>query len=257
MVAPRIAESNWQAEAADVPAPEDASLKLALRDAWMADALLEHASVASFGRFALELLAIGAPAEFVVAAHQAALDEAEHTRLCLSIAAAYSDGEPIGPGAMPSIATMPIRTSLRDIALAAVAEGCVGETVAAMSATRALAGCNEPEVRAVLETIAVDELRHAELAWRFVAWAVAASAEVRTAVEEAFADQAATNVGIAIASPAEDAVAADDDGWHAAGRLSAESLRETIRESWERVIVPCARQMLAPRNDPDAAEGTV
>jgi hypothetical protein len=37
-------------------------------------ALFQHASVASFARFSLELLALGAPPDLVAAAHAAALD---------------------------------------------------------------------------------------------------------------------------------------------------------------------------------------
>ena len=40
-----------------------AAERAALAEAWTADALLEHASVASFARFSLELLAAGAPAD--------------------------------------------------------------------------------------------------------------------------------------------------------------------------------------------------
>ena len=54
--------------------------------AWTADALLEHASVASFSRLSLALLAVGAPADLVALAHRAALDEIRHARLCFALA---------------------------------------------------------------------------------------------------------------------------------------------------------------------------
>lgn len=42
-----------------------AAARVCLRHAWLADASAEHASVASFARFALELMAVGAPGGLV------------------------------------------------------------------------------------------------------------------------------------------------------------------------------------------------
>ena len=66
---------------------------------WLRAALLEHASIASFARFSLELLRYGAPPELVVGAHRAALDEVAHARLAFALASSWS-GRDLGPGAM-------------------------------------------------------------------------------------------------------------------------------------------------------------
>src|SRR5262249_6350017 len=63
--------------------------RASLAEAWTASALFEHASVASFSRVSLELMAAGAPADLVELAHLAALDEIRHARLCFALAAAY------------------------------------------------------------------------------------------------------------------------------------------------------------------------
>ena len=47
-------------------------------EAWAREGALEHASVASFARFALELMALAAPAQLVEAALEAARDEVRH-----------------------------------------------------------------------------------------------------------------------------------------------------------------------------------
>jgi hypothetical protein len=65
---------------------------------YLAIAKLEHASVASFMRFALALLAHGAPADLVRDANAAALDEIEHARAAFALASALA-GEPLGPAA--------------------------------------------------------------------------------------------------------------------------------------------------------------
>src|SRR6185437_10769514 len=72
---------GWRSEG-DAPHVADLAPDVRARfaAAWTADALAEHASIASFGRFALELMAVGAPADLVAAAHRAALDEVEHAR---------------------------------------------------------------------------------------------------------------------------------------------------------------------------------
>ena len=59
------------------------------------------------------------------------------------------------------------------VVLGTIAEGCIGETVAALEVAEALAHCEEAKVREVLERISIEESRHAELAWQFVAWALA------------------------------------------------------------------------------------
>ena len=66
----------------------DAATRRALREAWLADALLEHASIASFSRFTLELMALGAPPSLVAASLAAGDDEIRHARACFSLSAA-------------------------------------------------------------------------------------------------------------------------------------------------------------------------
>ena len=184
---PRPGASSWSD--AELPLPQTADLPAEVRaelaEAWTQDGLAEHASVASFARFSLELLAAGAPTDLVELAHRAALDEVRHARLCLSLAGAYA-GAPVGPGAFPFAGRdgrVEVMSDLASIAARAAREGCVGETLAAVHAAEQLARATDPAVRAALEIIAADEARHAELAWRTVVWAVrTGGAPVRAAV---------------------------------------------------------------------------
>lgn len=111
-----------------------------LADRWLEAAQMEHASIASFGRFALQLLRLGAPAELVQNAHVAALDEIEHARICFALASAYA-GRAYGPGGLDGISGE-FPSDLRTVLCANVEEGCVGETLAALEAAfeRAIAG---------------------------------------------------------------------------------------------------------------------
>ena len=139
--------------------------------AWIEMGLAEHASVASFARFILELLALGAPASLVSAAIEAMKDEVEHARLCFGVAKHWS-GKPVGPGRLDISSVLEDDVSHERIVHSTIVEGCVGETIATRVASAAHELTEDDQIRAVLARIAADEGRHAELAWRFVSWAL-------------------------------------------------------------------------------------
>ena len=58
---------------------------------WVRRGLYEHASVASFARHTLDLLAAAAPAVLVSEAQQAATDEINHAQLCFGVANSLND----------------------------------------------------------------------------------------------------------------------------------------------------------------------
>lgn len=211
----------------------------ALADAWARDGLLEHASVASFGRFALDLLGAGAPADLVEAAHRAALDEVRHARLCLALASAYR-GAPVEPAPFPFGGAVAVGGGLAALAAATAREGCVGEAVAAVLAAEQLARAEDPAVRAALAVIAEDEARHAELAFRAVAWAVAEGGEAARAAVAAVIEEAA-------ARPMEVEGAAGDPGGALAahGRLPAAEARAAAARALAEVALPCLRALVA------------
>jgi hypothetical protein len=223
--------------------------RASLAEAWASAGLFEHASVASFARFSLELLAAGAPSDLIGAAHEAALDEIEHARLCFALASAYA-GEELAPGAFPLGGGVRVGSGLADLAMSTVVEGCIGETVAAMVAAEQLARAEDPAVRAVLARIAVDEARHAELAWKTVAWAVrTGDREVRAAVERALLAAFARDPG----------TLGDDGGSPVPSRLSAHGLldpptrAQIVASAMKDVVAPAAvallgRGRIAPRS---------
>jgi hypothetical protein len=155
---------------------------------WLADAMAEHASIATFARLTLQLLSLGAPPDLLAASQRAVRDEIEHAELCFDLASRYA-GRLLGPSRLP-IQGAVAELTLAELAVAAVHEGCVGETMAAVFAGERLERADDPRVRAALGKIVQDETRHAELAWRTVAWAIDQGGDdVRRAVRAAF-DQA-------------------------------------------------------------------
>jgi hypothetical protein len=133
---------------------------------WAAIAAAEHASIASFARHVLELMAIGAPLALVQAATGAQQDEIRHAALALDLARAFGADVDLGP--LPT--GFPARTALVDVLLGVAREGCLGETASVMEAAVALEQTEDPRVRAVLATIVADEARHAALAWETLRW---------------------------------------------------------------------------------------
>lgn len=228
----------------DGPLPDVDGLSSAQRNAlaraWSEDASGEHASIASFARFALELMACGAPAELVAAAHRAALDEVRHARACFRLASAYA-GESLGAGPLPLGNTVEVSSDLADVAARAAVEGCVGETLAAIQAAEQLALTTDPAVREVLAAIANEEAQHAELAWRTVAWALSCGGEkVRRAVGSAL-HGAMSSMADAVR---DDAI----DHLEAHGRLDTHALRSVRRRALEEVVRPCAEALLRQRS---------
>jgi hypothetical protein len=217
---------------AGLASPERAELA----KAWTEAALAEHASVASFARFSLDLLAVGAPADLVEGAHGAAIDEVRHAKLCFALAAAYA-GEEMAPGAFPVAepAGSGGATTLLSVAMRTATEGCVDETIAAVLAADRALRSTDRVVRAVLERIAEDEARHAELAWRTVAWAVREGGGAVLAAVEDVAVRVAHTRSLEC-EPSSNTASSEVQAQHgcASARDAALSVRATIAD----VILP-------------------
>lgn len=164
-----------------------------LARAWLVRGALEHAAVASFGRFALDLAALGAPEALVRDAIRAIGDEARHARAAFAVAASFGD-----PGHRPG--ALPVDPSLcADLTAfvrAVVREGCVAETVGVAILEARAAAAADPGMRRVLRGLARDEARHADLGWRALAWALAAGGgAARRAAAESMAEALADAAG--------------------------------------------------------------
>ncbi len=156
----------------------------ALSREWARAAQFEHASIASFSRFSLELLAVGAPPELIEGAHRAALDEVTHARSSFALASVYA-GSPLGPGPLTLGADVFESFELVASVTSAVAEGCINETLAALEAEAGAAAAEPSVVRKLLTAVAQDEGEHAALSFRFVRWALElGDSAVRRAAEE-------------------------------------------------------------------------
>jgi len=181
---------------------------------------------------------VGAPPELLAGAHQAALDEIRHARLSFALASHYA-GVKLGPGALQLPSELPPVTLL-SAATAAAHEGCVSETLAAIEVAEAAELASEPAVRMALAIIAPDEMRHAQLAWTFVRWAIGAGDEtmaqaVRVRFELSIAQVAALDPRVSTA----------DAALLAYGRLCGARRNAARRSALREVIEPAVTSLFA------------
>lgn len=152
----------------------------AARSHFVGSAQLELSSVWTFMRLAAELAAVGAPAELIARALDAADDEVHHAMLCARAAGG------IALAALPAALARPrfrarSATALATLAIEAWCEGCLNETAAAAEARFAAEAAASDEIRTMLARIAHDETRHAELSWAVLAWLFTTAPEVTRA----------------------------------------------------------------------------
>jgi hypothetical protein len=216
----------------------DQRTRHALAEAWAKDGLFEHASVATFARFAIQLLSVGAPARLLRETLAAGRDEIRHAELCFALASAYA-GQPLEADCFPIGDQLHVDRGLPEIVTETVVEGCIGETLAAMQAAAQLERASDPAVVAALVSTIEDETRHAELAWRVVAWAVRSGGpEVRAAAARAFAG---------FRPPPPPRIDLDEvslESFAAHGRLTPEHARAVALDALDRVVRPCAAALL-------------
>lgn len=225
--------------------PEDARITERVAQAWIRNGQAEHASVASFSRFVLELMSLGAPAELVTRATRAQADEIRHARDAFGVASTFL-GAPVAPG--PLAIDGSLDRTREQVLVSAILEGCINETVCAVQVQEAARRAVDPALSELLAATAADELRHAELSWAFVRWMLEQHPDLVEVARETFAgfDSGA-------------APAADEDAAALAahGILSDRDLHAVAVDVVARVIVPSARTLLGAATHPVSAARVV
>ncbi len=209
---------------------------------WARIAQMEHASVAAFARFTLQLLSLGAPPGLLSESQAAMADELRHARIAFGLASAYG-GTPIGPATLDVGDALSALDPLEILRLT-FREGCVGESAAAHEARVAADSATDPTLRHILGKIAEDEERHALTAWKFVSWALS---QFGRAAREALAEE------LAHLEAEPDAAEGGADP-HAAYGVLSDATRLALRAAAVRaVVLPCARALLVEPGQPSVA----
>src|SRR5205823_5592003 len=123
-------------------------------------ALEEHASIAAFARTICELMAHGAPLDLIRETQEALADEIRHTEMTMARL-----GGSFALGTLPA-AMAPLSRDIDEFFRDVFRGGAIGETRAAMLAERQWMETGDP----FYETIAIDEARHAALAFKTLRW---------------------------------------------------------------------------------------
>jgi hypothetical protein len=217
------------------------STRAVLATIWGRTALGEQASVASFARFTMHLMAHGAPPELLRRSQQAGLDEIDHATATFAVAGAYI-GEPVEPSPLP---LAPAQTpSLVEFVTATIIEGCIGETLAVLQAVEQFKVAKDKTIRRVLAKIIQDEQNHSELAYDTVEWALSLGGpEVIKAAEAAFAR---AHELVPDGTPDPTLSHEEMTGLSAHGFVGGERLRESLHRGVDEVITPTAERLLSP-----------
>ncbi len=134
----------------------DQAIMRAMGEYFAQNAYLEAASIAAFEELADELQELSASARLVNWARRAAREERRHTLHCRALARKF--------GAAVQVPTLrrAERRSVLQIALDNAREGLTREAFGALLAEHQTRRAKDPEVRAVMSSIADDEMSHAE-----------------------------------------------------------------------------------------------
>jgi hypothetical protein len=131
---------------------------------WAGIAHLEAASIRAFATLCRELVHHGAPNTLVKRAHRALRDEVRHARLTGDLARFHGAAPK-----RPMVQREPVR-SLAEIAVENATEGCVRETFGALIGLWQGKRATDARTRTVMQSVADDEVEHAELAWAVHRW---------------------------------------------------------------------------------------
>lgn len=183
-------------------------------------------------------MAIGAPPDLLGSAQRAMADQIEHAQRCFALASSYADA-PIGPAPL-DVGDIVSRTTLEAVARGVVDEACISETLAAIKARAALVHATDPAVRETLTLIADQQLRHAELGWRTLHWALEGCSALARARLRAYLTKAIVDTRRSLPR----ARGLGDARLAAHGKLAPGNRTRVLNNALETIIEPCASALL-------------
>ena len=245
-LAPLRSDPDWSSARAPDLRALDAATKAALADAYAQEGLREHASVASFARFTMQLQAVGAAPHLIAVSLRAGQDELRHAQRCFGLASAYA-GRPLGPGPLDVRAALD-DCELETIALSLASEGCIAETISMLLLAAARDRARDPAVRACLSETVAEELEHVLLAWEALAALLRAHPQLRDPLARVFA-QADQHVGFGPITK----LPGDPASMRAHGYLQVDERRTIALDALARVVRPAARALLTTQTTQQAA----
>ena len=155
------------------PSPESFHLTIEQRQVlatfWLRTAQFEHASVASFHQFGLDLMRFGASPDLLMRTSKATMDEIAHAKAAFAITEGFL-GHPFSPSEF-QMKLQPAK-SFAEFAVSVAMEGAINETLAVVLATLQHDKCEDHAIKKFLTEIIKEEAEHAELAWDTLRWLI-------------------------------------------------------------------------------------
>ena len=231
-MAPGEGWSHAQAIPLDNLGPEEREV---LHAHWARIAQGEHASIASFSRFTLELLHLGATENLLMQCAEALRDEVRHARIALSMAATYA-GQPVAPSPLDIRDSLNTSREAAHILRSTIQGGCINETLAIAQIKAAASRTRIPAIQELLRDIAEDESRHAALAWQSARWMIEERPSLRAVAEQTFEEHRLT-----APSQREDV----RPNLEAHGYLTPHQAYAAVRHAMTSVVTPCMETLLS------------
>ena len=149
----------------------------AVAHAWKEIGLAAHVLVSAPAEFAAQLLRLGAPLPLLHGAARAMLEESALAQRCLALADPATESDVLLSPAPGAPARGGARRDAEEVDVGAVVlgtlrRGCIAATVDCVCAREALEYCRDDKSREVLTQLGCTRAREAQLAWRFLAWAL-------------------------------------------------------------------------------------
>lgn len=220
---------------------------------WIECARMEHASVAAFARFALQLMQLGAPPELLELTTNAMQDEIAHAKSCFALAKRYG-GQAQSAGPLEVSQALEHELEPARIAVDVFLEGCVGESIAALEASEMSRLATDPQVRAVLSKVAQDEHEHALLAWRSLAWMLKSLSSQESAAIRSTLTQLMAQLEQELEQSAQ-ALSAEPDELELHGVASSKRKRVLRRQAIASLVLPCANALLSAGRQDELVQG--
>ena len=139
---------------------------------------------------------------------------------------------PLGPRPL-NLSDVSVETDLAAAVRGVIDEACFGETLGAAEAQAAAELATDVNVRRICAEIAVDEARHAKLAWRALQWMLHAG-------DDSLKEVASEALESAVVRHFSQSFPAEDEALLAHGILTGEVRAEVHGLAFEEVVRPCA-----------------
>ena len=196
---------------------------------WVEVAQLEHASIASFAQFTLNLMHHGAPVTLIQQATKAQLDEVKHTQMAIGVLKKLGQHIELKALNIEGLACHSMETLLKET----IRDACINESMAAGEALM-LSMDKNAHFKDELQRIAMDETEHAALGWKTLKWILEVHPDLSDMARNVFRNHSP----ISRPHPLD-----EDHQLNAHGLLSHNQRQQLQHQVWTDVIVPCAERL--------------